>query len=133
MAMFDVTKTVIETGRYKLSEMLKKIDTIWMQGDITDDERQGLIQMAKQSPDARAELDVLAKLEDLDRRVAALESGGGRGGEAEEYPEYVAGKWYYNGGKMTYNGKRYTCIVPAGVVCVWNPDEYATYWEEVTA
>lgn len=132
MAMFDVTKTVIETGRYKLSEMLRKIDTIWMQGDITDDERQNLVQMAKQDPDANAELDLAKKIEELDKRVTALEAGesGGRA-ESEEYPEYVAGKWYYNGDKVSYNGKRYTCIAPDGVVCVWNPDEYATYWEEV--
>ena len=131
MAMFDVTKTVIETGRYRLSEMLQKIDTIWMQGDITDDERQSLVQLAKQDPDSNVELDLAKKIEELDKRVAALEAGESGGREAEEYPEYVAGKWYYNGGKASYNGKRYTCIAPAGVVCVWNPDEYPAYWEEV--
>lgn len=132
MAMFDVTKTVIETGRYKLSEMLRKIDTIWMQGDITDDERQSLVQMAKHDPDANAELDLAKKIEELDKRVAALEDGESGGGtEPEEYPEYVAGKWYYNGDKVNYNGKQYTCTAPSGVVCVWSPDEYPTYWEEV--
>lgn len=132
MAMFDVTKTVIETGRYKLSEMLRKIDTIWMQGDITDDERQSLIQMAKQDPDTNAELDLAKKIEELDKRVAALEAGeSGGGAESAEYPEYVAGKWYYNGDKMSYNGKRYTCTAPSGVVCVWSPDEYPPYWKEV--
>ena len=132
MAMFDVTRTVIETGRYKLSEMLRKIDTIWMQGDITDDERQSLVQMAKQDPDVNAELDLAKKIEELDKRVAALEAGESGGGtELEEYPEYVAGKWYYNGDKVSYNGKRYTCTAPSGVVCVWSPDDYPTYWEEV--
>lgn len=132
MAMFDVTKTVIETGRYKLSEMLCKIDTIWMQGDITDDERRSLVQMAKQDPDANAELDLAKMIEELDKRVSALEAGESGGGtEPNEYPEYVAGKWYYNGDKVTYNGKHYTCTAPSGVVCVWSPDEYATYWEEV--
>ena len=130
MAMFDVTKTVIETGRYKLSEMLRKIDIIWMQGDITDDERQSLVQMAKRDPDANAELELAKKIEELDKRVAALEAGGG-GEKAEEYPEYVAGKWYYNGDKVSYNGKRYTCTAPSGVVCVWSPDEYPTYWEVI--
>lgn len=132
MAMFDVTKTVIETRRYKLSEMLRKIDTIWMQGDITDDERQSLAQMAKQDPDANAELDLAKMIEELDKRVTALEAGESSGGpESAEYPEYVAGKWYYNGDKMSYNGKRYTCTAPSGVVCVWSPDEYPPYWKEV--
>lgn len=130
MAMYDVTKTVIEAGRYKLSELLQKIDVIWMQGDITDDERQSLVRLAKQDPDANAELNLAKKIEELDKRVTALEAESAVG-EAEEYPGYVAGKWYYNGDKVTYNGKRYTCIAPDGVVCVWNPDEYATYWEEV--
>lgn len=129
MAMFDVAKNVIQSGNYKLTEMLDKLTTLWMEGQIDKEQRDELTQMAKQSPEARAELDVLAKLEDLDRRVAALEAGGGA--EPVEYPDYVAGKWYYNGDKVSYNGKRYTCIAPAGVVCVWNPDEYATYWEEV--
>lgn len=128
MAMFDVARNVIQSGNYKLTEMLDKLTTLWMEGQIDEEQRDQLTQMAKQSPDARAELDVLAKLEDLDRRVAALEAGGE---EAEEYPEYVAGKWYYNGDKMSHNGKRYTCTAPSGVVCVWSPDEYVTYWEEV--
>lgn len=130
MAMYDIAKNVIQSGNYKLTEMLDKLTTLWMEGQIDKEQRDELTQMAKQSPDARAELDVLAKLEDLDRRVAALEAGG-EGEEAEEYPEYVAGKWYYNGDKVSYNGKHYTCIAPAGVVCVWSPDEYVTYWEEV--
>lgn len=132
MAMYDIAKNIIQSGNYKLTEMLDKLTTLWMEGQIDKEQRDELTQMAKQSPDARAELDVLAKLEDLDRRVAALEAGESGGGEEPaEYPEYVAGKWYYNGNKMTYNGKRYTCIAPDGVVCVWSPDEYAPYWEEV--
>lgn len=131
MAMYDIAKNAIQSGNYKLTEMLDKLTTLWMEGQIDKEQRDELTQMAKQSPDARAELDVLAKLEDLDRRVAALEAEESGGGEAEEYPEYVAGKWYYNGDKASHNGKRYTCIAPTGVVCVWSPDEYAPYWEEV--
>ena len=129
MAMYDIARNVIQSGNYKLTETLDKLTTLWMEGQIDKEQRDELTQMAKQSPDARAELDVLAKLEDLDRRVAALEAGGGA--EPAEYPDYVAGKWYYNGDKVSYNGKHYACIAPAGVVCVWSPDEYATYWEEV--
>ena len=130
MAMYDIAKNVIQSGNYKLTAMLDKLTTLWMEGQIDKEQRDELTQMAKQSPDARAELDVLAKLEDLDRRVAALEAGGGDE-EAEEYPEYVDGKWYYNGDKASYNGKRYTCTAPSGVVCVWSPDEHPAYWEEV--
>ena len=130
MAMYDIAKNVIQSGNYKLTAMLDKLTTLWMEGQIDKEQRDELTQMAEQSPDARAELDVLAKLENLDRRVSALEAGSG-GEEAEEYPGYVAGKWYYNGDKVTYNGKHYTCTAPSGVVCVWSPDDYPTYWEEV--
>lgn len=44
--------------------------------------------------------------------------------------EYVAGKWYYKGDRISYNGAVYVCIAPDGVVCTWNPDEYPAYWLE---
>ena len=69
----------------------------------------------------------------LAARVKALE--GGEEGPAEEYPAYVqptgAHDAYHNGDKVTYNGAKYTCIAPEGVACVWNPDTYPAYWQEV--
>lgn len=75
---------------------------------------------------------MLEKLSDLDRRVKALENASAESEPAEEYPEYVAGKWYYKDDKITHSGKRYICIAPDGVVCVWSPEEYPAYWQEVT-
>lgn len=44
--MYDVIKNVIESGRYELNDMLKKIDTIWIQGDITEEQKKELVMVA---------------------------------------------------------------------------------------
>ena len=40
--MYDIIKTVISSGRYELSDMLKKIDTIWLQGSLTGSQKSEL-------------------------------------------------------------------------------------------
>ena len=127
--MYDVIKDVINTQRYVLADMLHKIDTLWAQGDLDDDQRTELIALARDNADMAQEVNALARLEELEQRVRALETGSTEPGEA--YPDYVAGKWYYNGDKITFEGGKYKCIAPDGVVCVWSPTEYPTYWELV--
>lgn len=127
--MYDVIKDVINTKRYVLADMLHKIDTIWAQGDLDDEQRTELIALAQGNADMAQEVNVLAKLEELEQRVKALEDGDTEPGEA--YPDYVAGKWYYSGDKITFEGGKYKCIAPDGVVCVWSPKEYPVYWELV--
>ena len=129
--MFEIVKNVIESGRYELTALLGKIDTLWVQGDLTNEQRDELVGLAQGSADIENSVDIIAKLAELEARIAALENSG----ETEEYPayiigNYVIGKWYYNGDKITYNGKHYVCIAPSGAVCTWNPDEYPVYWTE---
>lgn len=132
--MYEIIKSVILNGRYVLSEIFVKIDTIWVQGDITDDQRTELIKLARDNADYTLELDVLQKLEDHEKRLKVVEAGGSTPGPGpDEYPDYVVGKWYYRDDKITYNKKRYKCIAPIGQVCTWNPDEYPPYWEEVVS
>lgn len=128
--MFEIVKNVIKSGRYELTELLGKIDTLWVQGDLTDEQHDELVRLAQGSADVENSVDIIAKLAELEARVAALENSETPGGETEEYPEYVVGKWYYNGDKITYDGKHYVCIAPSGAVCTWNPDEYPVYWTE---
>ena len=142
--MFDVVLSVINTGIFELSDILVKIDTLWLKGDIDDDQRAELIATAREKADPSAsyaplqeQVDKLADdLAALSARVTALESGGGEEpAPADKYPAYVqptgAHDAYHNGDKVTYNGTRYICIAPDGVVCVWNPDTYPAYWQEV--
>ena len=137
--MYEVTKNVIQSGNYELTNILTKIDTLWLQGSLTDAERLELIEMARGKADPAKGLDLLSKVIELEDRIAKLEKAGDQGepgsgdgtAEEEEYPEYVAGRWYRNGNRMSFGGKRYVCTVPDGVVCTWSPVEYPPYWQEV--
>ena len=50
----------------------------------------------------------------------------------EEYPPFIkpegAHDCYNEGSKMTFNGKKYICLIDG---CVWSPDEYPAAWQEV--
>ena len=139
--MYDVVKVVIESKRYELKEMLVKIDTLWVQGSITNEQRTELIALAQENAKMENSINILNKLEELDKRVRVLEdrfdsdsedAEGETEGDTEEvvtYPEYQVGKWYYRGDKITFDGKNYVCIAPEGAVCTWNPVEYPPYWE----
>lgn len=131
--MYEIIKSVIQSGRYELTDILTKIDTLWVQSSLTDDERTELTDLARSGADPAQGVDVLAKLSDLDKRVAKLERAGATDPEpGEEYLEYIPGKWYYKDDKITYNnGSKYICTAPEGVVCVWSPDEYPAYWQLV--
>lgn len=140
--MYDIIKTVINSGRYELSDMLTKIDTIWVQGDITEDQRSELTALAREKADPagsyaplQEQIDTLAaQVKSLSDRVTILE-GGEPGPEPEEYPEYVqptgAHDAYHAGDKVTYNGQRYLCTAPDGVAVVWSPETYPAYWQMV--
>lgn len=126
--MKEIFKTVIESGKFDLSDILKKIDTHHVIGNLSDDDRNELITMARQRASAEHSTDVFAKLIELEQRVTALEAGNAPA-VSDTPDEYTVGKWYHNGDKVTFNGKVYTCIAPEGAVCTWSPDEYPAYWD----
>lgn len=116
---------------FDLTVILHKIDYHHIRGILTDTEREELITLAREKANPYGGVDVMAKLEDLENRVRALEGyhTAADGGAAETVEEYIPGKWYRAGDRCTFNGKVYTCIAPDGVVCVWSPAEYPDYWE----
>ena len=129
----SIIRSAIETGSYDLSSMLETIAYHQAHGDMTLEEMEELTGKARENAKTQYKEDdittILLQLHDLDKRVKALEEGGEPA--PKEYPEYVVGKWYYNGDGVTFEGKKYDCIAPEGVVCVWSPAEYPTYWQEV--
>lgn len=146
--MYDIVKNVINAKTYELTDILTKIDTLWVQGTLTEEQRTELTALARQNADPAAsyaplqeQIDTLAdRLDALTVRVSTLEQSGETGGEepeepAEEWPEYIqptgAHDAYHNGDKITYNGQHYTCIAPDGTACVWDPDTYPAYWQLV--
>lgn len=141
--MYSTIKGVIQSGRYELNDMLTKIDTIWLQGGITDEEKTELVSLARENAQPESTYAPLqeqiekafAQIAALAERVTALEQGGGEEPEpSDEWPEYIqptgAHDAYHNGDKVTWNGKHYVCIAPDGTACVWNPDAYPAYWQE---
>lgn len=137
--MYEVIKKVIESKKYELSDILKKIDTLWLQGDISDGQKESLITLARTNAEISNSVDVFAKLEEMNKRIVALEAevkalkGEETDTETETIvAEYEVGKWYYAGDKVSFNGSTYVCTAPDGVVCVWSPADYPAYWELVT-
>ena len=136
--MYEVTRNVILSGSYELNDILAKIDTLWVQGSLTDAERDELIALARTEADPSHSFAPLqAQIDALAARVAALEGKvvpTDPETPVEEWPAYVqptgAHDAYHTGDKVTFNGKHYICIAPEGVAVVWSPDTYPAYWEE---
>lgn len=139
--MSDIIKAdfsaAIAEGFSSLEEMLARIDAYHIRGKLTDEERDTLYAEARAAaPNQFAEtLNIVDTLSAFGRRLSALETAvaalqnGDSGSEGDDMPpEFVVGKWYYNGDRVTYNGVAYTCSAPDGVVVVWSPETTPQYW-----
>lgn len=144
--MYDIIKNVITSGSYELTDILKKIDTIWLQGTLTEEQRTELIDLARTSADPENSYAPLQKqintlyanmtemgktILSLTDKVSKLDGGSVTPPETEEYPAWVqptgAHDAYKTGDKMTYtDGKRYVCQMDN---CVWGPDTYPAGWK----
>lgn len=133
--MYSIIKSVIENGNFELASILKKIDTMWVQGNLTDDERAELVALAQGKANAQYSIDVLKKLEELDKRMNVVEKKLATDEPTEDtttettYADYERDKWYYNGDIVRFDDVLYICTAPDGVVCVWSPSEYPAYWK----
>ena len=58
---------------YSLDEMESKIDKLWIDGRITEADRDALLTLAAESASDALQVDVLAQLKQLEQRVFALE------------------------------------------------------------
>ena len=138
--MYIIISNVIKSGNYELNDMLRKIDTIWVQGSLTDEERGELVDLARESADPAASYAPLqeqidqafAQIKALGDRVAALEAGKTPepSPEPEEWPAWVqptgAHDCYNTGDKVTYNGQHYVSKIDGNV---WSPSAYPQGWE----
>ena len=136
--MYTIIEAVINSKVYELNDILKKIDIIWMQGEISDEEKNSLIAKAQENADGeqsylplQGQIDKLFTIIDsISNRVTILE--GGKAAIEEEYPEFVQpiGKHdaYNKGDKITYNGRKYECVKNN---VMWSPDVNPKCWKEV--
>ena len=74
--MYDFIKSLILAGGYRLDAMERTIERHYVRGDLTDAQRVELLQMAADNADESKEIDVVAVIADLERRIEILESAG---------------------------------------------------------
>lgn len=138
--MYEIIKTVIESKRYELADMLEKIDTMWLQNEITEEQKIELVDLARENAKTENSYSDLQKqIEQAFSEIAALkvrvDKLDGTEPDPEEYPEYVqptgAHDAYHKDDKVTYKDKKYICIAPEDVAVVWDPETYPAYWQLV--
>lgn len=137
--MYEIIKNVINSKDYELKDILYKINKMYIESAITEEQKTELDNLARTNANAEnryASLQVqinniCIELDNIKSRLNTLE-GTEEPTEPEEYPEYKepTGQHdaYNTGDKITYNGKKYVCKMDG---CVWNPDIYQAGWEEV--
>lgn len=142
--MFEIVKNVILSKNYKLEDILNKINVLWLESKLSDEEKTSLISLARENAVAensykplQEQLNNLYKAFDnfkaeVNARLDTLEGKGDIEEPVEEYPPFVkpegAHDCYNEGDKITYNEKKYICKING---CVWSPDEYPAAWQEV--
>lgn len=133
--MFDIIKSVIFAGGYKLAEIQHKIKKLYVMGDLTEEQADQLMALASGSVSTDAERpEVLAmiqtlsdKITDLENRVKTLE-GGEDDGEQPEHPAWKPwdgiSKDYQNGAIVSHNGELWESIFEGQNV--WEPGAVGT-------
>lgn len=138
--MYSVIKDVLTKGDFELVDMLNKINKLWVENSLTEEERDELIDLARTNaiPDNSyaentKQIELLWKeIESVKSRLNTLENDSGtvEPPTEEEYPEYKqptgAHDAYNVGDKITFEGKKYECLING---CVWNPHDYPQGWK----
>lgn len=141
--MYKIIKDVIDSKDFKLENILHKINKMYIEDRISEEQKSELDNLARSkakaensyaSADERLD-DIYSKIYEILERVDKLENKDTAEDStepAEEYVEFVqptgAHDSYTNGDKVLYNGKKYVCKLNN---CVWSPDTYPQGWEEV--
>lgn len=115
--MFNEVTAVIEAGGYDLADLLHRIDVLYAGGRLTDEERETLVEYARERAEPDAQLPSLTeRVGALELRVAALEDGTYQPSEPEgdpEWPDWIRptskDEYYRKGDKVTFEGTRYVC------------------------
>ena len=154
--MYEIIKNVINTGDYELKDFLEKINIMYIEGEITKEQKDELDNLArananpensyaplqKQIDNLYLELNTLkstveANAQGMTALKEAVEELGGTITApeipvTEEYPEYKqptgAHDSYKIGDKITFEEKKYKCVLDN---CVWSPAEYPSAWEQI--
>lgn len=121
MDVFEFYKNIIPRGGYAVDDMEARIETIYATGKITAEQRTELLSLCNNSAKDIDQIDVAAKLAELEERIAKLESSGvvtwksghqTKKGETVLYDILKEGKMRY----CRYDGGRsYTALSPGKI------------------
>ena len=76
MTVYEIYRNVINGGDFVLSAMEEKIETVYAQDKITAEERTELLTLASTMARPERQIDIIAKLAELEARVAVIEGAG---------------------------------------------------------
>lgn len=146
--MYDIIKNIIENGTFRVSDLTNKVDTLWAESKLSDDERSQLVQMMIDYLNSASEAPELKEMyERLEARVTTLEEevkklkgeepGGGEEGTvtvpAWEPWDGISNKYQY-GAVVTHNTKCFLDVLQ-GMQNTWEPESAGVderYWKEIT-
>ena len=125
-----IISQTISTKEYDLAPLLETIDYYHIQGSLTTEDREELIQAAKDS--APTQLDMEGEIVKLWQAVYALQDKLS-GTTQEEYPPYDPDRLYMSGDKVTFEGVKYVCAVKEGKATKFSPADKPKDWTQVEA
>lgn len=73
MKVYELIKKVLERGDFSLSAMEERINKAWIVDELTDEEKNELLDLAYANVNENAQVDVLAVVHELQERINALE------------------------------------------------------------
>ena len=158
--MYEIFKSVITSKSYNLEQMIKKINTRWVEDTLAEEQREELIALAQTNADpSQSNAPLQKQIEEISKKQIALEdtveklsatvqkiketveSGGTVVPDpeppvTEEYPAWepyngIPPVPYQVGSKVTHNGKKWESMVPNNV---WEPGAFGVdqnIWKEV--
>lgn len=124
--MYEIIKSVIAAGGYKLTEIQHKVKKLYITGDLTEEQTDELLKMASEgiSPDAERP-EVMAMLQSLADRIAALEAAQAPGEDSNTEQTEAWKPWdgisnkYQKGAVVSHNGITWESVFSGQNV--WEP------------
>lgn len=138
--MYSIIKDVLNKGNYELVDILNKINKLWVENALAEEQRDELVNLARTNANPEnsyiENTQQIANLweyyQQLDIRLSRLENGQEPTEPEEAWPEYRqptgAHDAYKAGNKVMFQGKKYICKLDG---CVWDPITYPDTWELV--